>query len=184
MPHSFQDLFGNWAQFDTPTDGASFSVAVANRVWDPVNLIWVSEVQSGGGSGSGGAVTVANGADTTEGFTTDNAIYGDNSGTLSAKLRGINSILVGRGSALAPGSASVTAVDSVVLAANANRKKCVIVNLGSVNVHFGDGQAAVLNSGITLTPNGTWRMSSYTFTTAAIHAICSSTATLAIQEYQ
>lgn len=42
---------------------------------------------SGGG---GGAVTIANGADTAEGNTTDAAVQGDNPGTISAKLRGLN----------------------------------------------------------------------------------------------
>jgi hypothetical protein len=48
---------------------------------------------SGGGSGGGGAVTVADGADICQGSTSDLAITGDNPGTLSAKLRGINKIL-------------------------------------------------------------------------------------------
>jgi hypothetical protein len=103
---------------------------------------------------------------------------------VEAKLRGINALLRGRGTANAPATASVSTADSIVVAANANRTKLVIINLGSVNVNFGDGTSAALDSGITLTPNGTWVMDSYTFTTAAIHAICASTSTLAIQEYQ
>ena len=87
------------------------------------------------------------------------------------------------GSASAPATASVGNTDSVVLAQNKQRKKMVIVNIGAVNVFFGDGQAAVLNSGIVLTPNGTWVMDTYTFTTNAIHAICGSASTLSIQEY-
>lgn len=46
-----------------------------------------------GGGGGGGAVTIANGADVNAGNTADAAVVGDNSGTLSAKLRGISSIL-------------------------------------------------------------------------------------------
>jgi hypothetical protein len=45
-----------------------------------------------GGSG-GGAVTVADGADVTQGAIADAAVTGDNSGTVSAKLRGISKIL-------------------------------------------------------------------------------------------
>jgi len=45
------------------------------------------------GGGGGGAVTIADGADVNAGDTTDAAVTGDNTGTLSAKLRGINKIL-------------------------------------------------------------------------------------------
>lgn len=45
-----------------------------------------------GGAG-GGAVTIADGADVTEGSTTDVAVTGDNDGTVSAKLRGVDKIL-------------------------------------------------------------------------------------------
>lgn len=44
----------------------------------------------GGGGGGGGAVTVADGADVTQGNTADAAVTGDNAGTISAKLRGLN----------------------------------------------------------------------------------------------
>jgi hypothetical protein len=84
---------------------------------------------------------------------------------------------------LSPVSASVTASDSVVLAANPSRKGVVVMNLGTVNVNFGCGTTAILNGGITLTPNGTWVMDTFTYTTSALHAICSSSSTLAIQEY-
>lgn len=50
-----------------------------------------SDVGSGGGGG--GAVTIADGADTTQGAIADAAVQGDNSGTVSAKLRGINKTL-------------------------------------------------------------------------------------------
>lgn len=52
----------------------------------------VPYVASGGGGGGGGAMTVADGADVCEGFTTDAAVVGDVSGTVSAKLRGLNKI--------------------------------------------------------------------------------------------
>lgn len=47
---------------------------------------------TGGGSG-GGAVTIADGADVTQGALTDAKVVGDNSGTVSAKLRGLNTTL-------------------------------------------------------------------------------------------
>jgi len=84
---------------------------------------------------------------------------------------------------LAPATASVTNVDSVVVASNASRKGLIVINLGLVNVNFGCGATSILNGGITLIPNGTWVMDTFTFTTSAIHAICPGAATLAIQEY-
>ena len=63
---------------------------VANYVWDPVGLAWVRATQAGGGGGGGGAVTIADGADIAQGATADAAVIGDTSGTISAKLRGIN----------------------------------------------------------------------------------------------
>ena len=92
-------------------------------------------------------------------------------------------IPMGNGVPAAPTSASVTNTSSLVIAANASREGLVVMNLGTVNVSFGCGYPAVVNSGITITPNGVWVMDAFTFTTGAINAICSSTATLAIQEY-
>lgn len=43
-------------------------------------------------SGGGGAATIADGADVAEGSTTDAAVTGDNTGTVSAKLRGLSKI--------------------------------------------------------------------------------------------
>ena len=89
------------------------------------------------------------------------------------------------GAPTTPATASVTASSTQAVAANARRTHLVIVNLGTVSVSFGIGQAAVLGAGITLTANGgTWVMSVRTFSTAAINAICASTSTLSIQEYQ
>jgi hypothetical protein len=62
MPKNiFQDWQGIPAAFDTPTDGTNFSIAVANRVWDPINLVWVSETQPSGGGGGGSDVQYADG---------------------------------------------------------------------------------------------------------------------------
>lgn len=91
----------------------------------------------------------------------------------------------GGGSPVSPATGTASSVSSTVVAANANRKGLIIMNLGAANVHFGCGATAVLNSGITLNPNGVWVMDQYTFTTSAINAIVGTgTATLAIQEYQ
>jgi hypothetical protein len=88
MPNKIQDLFGDWIQFDCPTDGVHYAIAVANRVWDPISMMWVSETQPGGGGG-GGPATIADGADVAEGATTDAAVITDTTGTVSGKLRGL-----------------------------------------------------------------------------------------------
>lgn len=78
------------------TDGqAAVFVKARNYVWDAIGLTWVRETQPGGGGGGGGAVTVADGADVAQGATTDVKVLGDTAGTLSAKLRGINTALAG-----------------------------------------------------------------------------------------
>lgn len=46
-----------------------------------------------GGGGAAGAVTISDGSDAAEGSTTDAAVTGDNTGTVSAKLRGLNKVL-------------------------------------------------------------------------------------------
>lgn len=85
----------------------------------------------------------------------------------------------------APATATATSSDSVALSANASRTGLVITNVGTVNVFFGMGVAAVANSGLALAANGTWVMDRYTFYSGAIHAITASgSAALAIQEYQ
>lgn len=82
-----------------------------------------------------------------------------------------------------PTSTSVAVTSGAAIAANANRKGLIFTNTSSGNISFGLGAAAVLNSGITLTPNGVWVMDEYTFTTGAINAIAAVAASnLAIQE--
>lgn len=49
-------------------------------------------VVTSGGGGGGGAVTIADGANVVEGALADAAVIGDNSGTLSAKIRGLSKI--------------------------------------------------------------------------------------------
>ena len=165
---------------------------VTPRAWQPSTLSYVPLIVdaggnllvSGGGGGGGGAVTISDGSDVAEGSTTDAAVYGDVNGTVEARLRGMSAMMLGRGTANAPASASVTGSSAIVVAANASRKRMVIINTGTANVSFGDGQAAVNGNGITLLPGGTWVMDQFTFTTAAIYAISGTSSTLAIQEYQ
>lgn len=172
--------------------GQAGSNYVILRAWQPSSLSFVTLTLdasgnlnvTGGGGGGGGAVTIADGADVTQGAISDALVFGDSSGTISAKLRGISAALKGNGAPLAPATASVTSASSTVLAANASRRGLVIVNVGTVDVYFGCGTAAAMFSGIILTPYGTWVMDRYTFTTASLSAICTSASTLSIQEYQ
>ena len=86
----------------------------------------------------------------------------------------------------APAAVSVGITSTSVLAANASRNGAVFTNTSSHTISFGlSGNAAVLNSGITLSPNGTWVMDKFTFTTGAITAIASAASSnLAVQEFQ
>jgi hypothetical protein len=63
---------------------------VALYVWDSVGLSWIKATSTGGGGGGGGPVTIVDGGDVTQGAILDAGVVGDVSGTVSAKLRGIN----------------------------------------------------------------------------------------------
>lgn len=85
---------------------------------------------------------------------------------------------------LAPGQVVIGAATTSVLSANPNRTGLVLTNASSNIISIGLGAAAVLNSGITLTPFGVWVMDGYTFTTVAINAIASAAGSaLAVQEF-
>lgn len=58
-----------------------------------VDATGVVQTNGSGGGGGGGAATIADGADVNAGATTDAAVTGNNTGTLSAKLRGLSKIL-------------------------------------------------------------------------------------------
>lgn len=85
--------------------------------------------------------------------------------------------------ASSPTAATVGTSSAQVVASNASRKGLVLTNTSNNTISFGIGAAAVLNSGVTLTPGGTWVMDEFTFATGAINAIASAvTSNLAIQE--
>lgn len=86
----------------------------------------------------------------------------------------------------APVAISVGVSSGTVLASNVLRKGAVFTNTSSNTISFGlSGNAAVLNSGITLAPYGSWIMDDYTYTTGAITAIASGAASnLSVQELQ
>lgn len=86
--------------------------------------------------------------------------------------------------ASSPTAATVGVTSAQAVATNGSRKGLILTNTSSTaSISFGLGAAAVLNSGITLTPYGVWVMDEFTFTTGAINAIASLASTnLAIQE--
>lgn len=109
MPKNiFQDWQGIPAAFDTPTDGINYSIAVANRVWDPINLVWVSETQPSGGGGGGSDVQYAEGFSTAtatgtvalgkNGSNVLHALSLDSSNNLNVNIAGPASIAVTQGS--------------------------------------------------------------------------------------
>jgi hypothetical protein len=86
----------------------------------------------------------------------------------------------------APVAVAVGTSSGTVLASNVNRKGAVFTNTSTNTISFGlSGNAAVLNSGITLAPYGSWIMDDFTFTTGAITAIAGAAASnLSVQELQ
>lgn len=85
----------------------------------------------------------------------------------------------------APTAATVGAASSQIVAVNKARTGLVIINTSANTVSLGLGQAAVLNSGITLNASGgTFEMDSFTYTTSPVFAIASGAGSnVAIQEY-
>lgn len=87
--------------------------------------------------------------------------------------------------ASAPAAVSVGVASGALVTSNASRKGLIIRNTSANTVSLNlAGGAAVLNSGVTLSPGGTFEMGDYDFTTAAINAIASAAASnVAVQEF-
>jgi hypothetical protein len=84
----------------------------------------------------------------------------------------------------APATASVGVASASAVAANSSRKGLIITNLSNNIVSLGLGATAVLNSGISLSPYGTWSMDEFSFCTSAVNAIAGAAAsTISIQEF-
>lgn len=84
----------------------------------------------------------------------------------------------------APAAASVGVASAQAVAANANRKGLKLTNTSNARISLGFGSAAVLDSGDTLYPGGTFYMDEYDFDLGAVNAIASAAASnLGIQEY-
>lgn len=85
-------------------------------------------------------------------------------------------------SSSAAGNVGVTSAQ--VVAANTSRTGLIAINTSSGFISLGVGTTAVLYSGITLYPGGSWCMDKYSFTTDAINAIASvASSNLAVQEF-
>lgn len=87
----------------------------------------------------------------------------------------------------APGSASVSGTSAVVVAANINRRSVILVNLHATQwVYLAFGQAAELNKGVALAPNGgSYSMNALEVSSQTVNAIASGAATpVAIQEFE
>lgn len=83
-----------------------------------------------------------------------------------------------------PTAATVGTSSAQALAANANRKGLILVNTSANTISVGLGSTAVLNSGITLYPGGTFQMDEFCFDLGAVNSIASAASSnLAIQEF-
>lgn len=86
----------------------------------------------------------------------------------------------------APTFVTVGNTSASAVASNAARKGLVLINTSNNTISLGlNGNAAVLNSGITLMANGgVWEMDEYTFTTGQIFAIASAgSSNMSVQEF-
>lgn len=84
-----------------------------------------------------------------------------------------------------PTAVSVGVTSGTLIAANASRKGLILINLSANTVSIGFGTAAVLNSGITLFPHGSYEMDEFAFDTGALNAIASAaSSSVSIQEFQ
>jgi len=84
----------------------------------------------------------------------------------------------------APTAVSVGVASAQAVAANTNRKGLLLVNTSTARISLGFGASAVLDSGVTLYPQGTFCMDEYSFDLGVVNAIASAaTSNLAIQEY-
>lgn len=132
-------------------------------VWDVGTLAWVKEQQAILNAGS---VTVSGTVAATQ----------SGSWTLSSKTDLAPS---------APTVASVGVSSAQAVAANASRTGLILINTSANTISLAFGaNAAVLNSGITLTSKGAFVMDEFCFDQGAINAIASvASSNLAIQEF-
>lgn len=132
----------------TTTDEGNTTAEVAharNYVWDPVGLTWVRQTQTAGGGGAGGAVTLADGADVTQGAKADAAwVSGD--GTVISLLKKVATGNVG-----APkGHSAMAVTTSVALTVPIGAIRVVIRTKGNGISWTDDGQTPTTSLGMYL----------------------------------
>lgn len=146
---------------------------------------FVNSSMSSGGSGSNASVG-PNGSP----IPSDSTLIGskDVSGNLqpasAANPIPVTSVIAGTGEA--PTNVSVGLTSTAIVATNSLRKGLNLCNIsfGTISISFGSN-AAVLYSGITLGPGGTFWMDATDFTIAAVNAISTQVNTLlAVQEFE
>lgn len=85
----------------------------------------------------------------------------------------------------APTSFSVGVASAQALAANASRDGLMLMNVSNKTISCAFGATAVLNTGLTLYPGGTYSMDQHSLSTAALNCIAGGAASvLSIQEFQ
>jgi hypothetical protein len=145
---------------------------------------FVNNATTGGGSGSNASVG-PNGSP----IPSDSTLIGSEDGSGNLQPASVsNPIPVKTLPAAATGSTptnvSIALTSTLILAANSLRKGVNICNISFGTVSLAFGTAAVLYTGVTLGPGGTFWMDATDFTTAAINAISSQTnTTMAVQEF-
>jgi len=87
---------------------------------------------------------------------------------------------------IAPAAVSVGITSTSVLAANPDRKGLILTNTSPNYISLGFGAAAVLYSGVTLSPyGGVYVMDKYTYNQGTVTAIASAaTSNLGVQEFE
>src|SRR5271157_631293 len=145
---------------------------------------FVNNATTGGGSGSNASVG-PNGSP----IPGDSTLIGskDSSGNLqpasAANPLPVTTVTAATGET--PTNVSIALTSTLILAANSLRKGVNICNISFGTVSLAFGIAAVLYTGITLGPGGTFWMDATDFTIAAIYAISTqSNTTMAVQEFE
>ncbi len=83
-----------------------------------------------------------------------------------------------------PTASTVGVASAQAVAANASRKGLILTNTSINTISLGLAAAAVLNSGITLYPGGSFSIDEYSFVIGAINAIASAASSnLTVQEF-
>lgn len=89
---------------------------------------------TGGGGGTGPAVTIANGADVVEGSTTDAGVSTDANGTINAHIRGLIILIVNLLSRWPASLGAKTAANSLAVTLPTDQAALSVNNIGATNI--------------------------------------------------